>query len=92
MQVTHTIRAVLYVNARLSSNYSHKITQLLIYANILQVEKILEHRDKKGKTEYLIQWKDWGPKYNTWEPEENLSGCQDIVKRFKEQQKKQKVG
>lgn len=55
-----------------------------------QVEKILEHRDKKGKTEYLIQWKDWGPKYNTWEPEENLMGCQDIVKRFMEQQKKQK--
>ncbi|KAK8729369.1 hypothetical protein OTU49_008792, partial [Cherax quadricarinatus] len=55
-----------------------------------QVEKILEEREKKGKKEYLIQWKDWGPKYNTWEPEENLEGCQDIMKRFKEQEKKQK--
>ncbi|XP_045613355.2 ABC transporter F family member 4-like isoform X2 [Procambarus clarkii] len=55
-----------------------------------QVEKILEEREKKGKKEYLIQWKDWGPKFNTWEPEENLEGCPDIVKRFKDQEKKQK--
>ncbi|KAG7171827.1 chromo domain-containing protein LHP1-like [Homarus americanus] len=55
-----------------------------------QVEKILEEREKKGKIEYLIQWKDWGPKYNTWEPQENLAGCQDIMKRFKDQQTKEK--
>ncbi|XP_042870415.1 M-phase phosphoprotein 8-like isoform X3 [Penaeus japonicus] len=55
-----------------------------------QVEKILDSKDKKGKIEYLIQWKGWGPKYNTWEPEENLSGCQQILERFKESQQKEK--
>lgn len=55
-----------------------------------QVEDILDSRGKKGKIEYLILWKDWGPKYNTWEPEENLEGCKDILERFHKKQDKEK--
>lgn len=29
-------------------------------------------RQKVGKTEYLVKWKGWSPKYSTWEPEENI--------------------
>lgn len=55
-----------------------------------QVESILESRERKGKVEYLISWKDWGPKFNTWEPAENLEGCQEVLDRFNKQQEKQK--
>lgn len=55
-----------------------------------QVENILDTRQRKGKVEYLISWKDWGPKYNSWEPEENLAGCKDILDQFHKQQEKEK--
>ncbi|KAF5897009.1 E3 SUMO-protein ligase CBX4-like, partial [Clarias magur] len=25
-----------------------------------------------GRFEYLVKWRGWSPKYNTWEPEENI--------------------
>ncbi|XP_068208739.1 uncharacterized protein [Palaemon carinicauda] len=55
-----------------------------------QVESILESRNQKGKVEYLISWKDWGPKFNSWEPEENLEGCKEILERFNKQKEKEK--
>lgn len=57
-----------------------------------QVEKILDEREKKkGKKEYLVQWLGWGPKYNTWEPQENLEGCNDLLDKFKKGKDKVKV-
>ena len=63
-----------------------------------EVEKIVDCRykktkdpkTKKWKTEkhYLIKWV--GFEVNTWEPEENLTNCQEILKEFKNQKKKNK--
>lgn len=39
---------------------------------VFAAECILKKRIKKGVTEYLIKWKGWSPKHNTWEPEENV--------------------
>ena len=27
---------------------------------------------RNGRTEFLVKWKGWSPKYSTWEPEENI--------------------
>lgn len=39
---------------------------------VYAAECILKQRSKKGKTEYLVKWKDYSPRHNTWEPEENI--------------------
>lgn len=39
---------------------------------VFAAEKITKKRLRKSKTEYLVKWKGWSPKYSTWEPEENI--------------------
>ena len=46
------------------------------------VEQILDKRIIRGKTQYLIKWKDY-PMYDaTWEPIENLDNCQSLLRIF----------
>jgi len=52
------------------------------------VEKILEKRiGKKGKTEYLIKWKNYNEEDNTWEPASNIDGYKNIVDAFEKELK-----
>ncbi|XP_013775834.1 chromobox protein homolog 2-like [Limulus polyphemus] len=39
---------------------------------VFAAECIQKKRIRKGRVEYLVKWKGWSPKYNTWEPEENI--------------------
>ncbi|KAL4648001.1 E3 SUMO-protein ligase CBX4 [Arapaima gigas] len=40
--------------------------------HVFAVESIEKKRNRKGRVEYLVKWRGWSPKYNTWEPEENI--------------------
>jgi hypothetical protein len=56
-------------------------------ADIFEVEALLAHREKKQsgkktKIEYLVAWKSYGPDHNTWEPEENMTGSERLVKEY----------
>eukprot|EP00092_Neocalanus_flemingeri_P085540 GFUD01107642.1.p1 GENE.GFUD01107642.1~~GFUD01107642.1.p1 ORF type:complete len:332 (-),score=125.63 GFUD01107642.1:466-1461(-) len=49
-----------------------------------EVEKILDKREEKGITKYLIKWVGYDKEEdNTWEPQDNL-GCADKIKQFDE--------
>ncbi|GIY85011.1 histone-lysine N-methyltransferase SUV39H2 [Caerostris darwini] len=42
-----------------------------------KVDVILNHRVINGKTDYLVQWKNYN--YNTWESDKHISGCQKLI-------------
>ncbi|GBP19809.1 Chromobox protein homolog 5 [Eumeta japonica] len=47
-----------------------------------EVERILEvHHKKNGKREFLIHWKGWSNRYDSWEPENNLN-CPELINKF----------
>ncbi|KAH8740084.1 chromatin associated protein with a chromodomain at the C-terminus [Cryptosporidium ryanae] len=69
------------INEDLSSEWEPKKVSLIEY----EVEQILSIREKPltKQKEYLIKWKVPGhPVQPTWEPEENLSGCEELLKEF----------
>ncbi|CAB1338592.1 unnamed protein product [Coregonus sp. 'balchen'] len=40
--------------------------------HVFDAECILNKRPRKGKFEYLVKWRGWSSKHNSWEPEENI--------------------
>lgn len=50
------------------------------------VERIVTHTvDKSGTTKYKIKWK--GYEETSWEPEENLTGCRELLRQYKRKTK-----
>ena len=47
-----------------------------------EVDQILEARVSRGKIQYLVKWKGYGPEDNTWEPENHLSNAIAAIKDF----------
>lgn len=54
---------------------------------VYAAECILNKRIRKGKLEYLVKWKGWGPKHNTWEPKLNILDDR-LVQEFRDREQK----
>jgi Chromo (CHRromatin Organisation MOdifier) domain len=52
-----------------------------------EVERIVEMNQKGKKREFLVHWKGFSSREDTWEPEDNLN-CKDLIKKYLEQQTK----
>nr|XP_054748207.1 chromodomain Y-like protein 2 [Lytechinus pictus] len=51
---------------------------------VFEVQVILDSRKTKGgEFEYKIRWKGYGPSEDTWEPEENLIHCEELLRDYK---------
>jgi hypothetical protein len=50
------------------------------------VQEILQHRrvrqGTKTVTQFLVQWLGYPPEHNTWEPQDNLDNCPDILAAY----------
>ena len=47
-----------------------------------EVSEVLDHRELRGRRQYLLNWK--GTPDSSWEWEENLSGCRDLLREYLE--------
>ena len=47
-----------------------------------EVEQVLDHRKRGRGVQYLIKWKGYGHKENTWEPASNLSHAKELLDEF----------
>lgn len=47
-----------------------------------EVEQILEKKIENGETMYLLHWVGYPQSESTWEPEENLTQCQNMLTAF----------
>ena len=48
-----------------------------------KVEKILNKRTVRGKEKFLVRWKGYMTKEDTWENRENLENAKELVEEFK---------
>ena len=46
------------------------------------MKNINDDRVEVGKREFLVKWVGYLEEENSWEPEENLDGCQLILKTY----------
>ena len=50
--------------------------------NEYHVERIVGVRSNGGELQYLIKWKGWQSKFNTWEPLQHLKNLQSEIEAF----------
>ncbi|XP_029282857.1 chromobox protein homolog 2-like isoform X2 [Cottoperca gobio] len=56
---------------------------------VFDAECILSKRPRKGKFEYLVKWRGWSSKHNSWEPEENILDPRLLAAFHKREQEKE---
>lgn len=65
---------------------------------VYEVEEVLDVRQRRRskskplQNEYLIRWKGYGPEENTWEPLENLQGCEEALAEFEAKRRRLNKG
>jgi hypothetical protein len=48
-----------------------------------ELERILNHRQRKGKTQFFVRWKGFTPTHDCWINEDDMGNCQHILEDYK---------
>jgi len=56
-----------------------------------EVEEILDRQERRGKTKYLVKWKGYTAKGNTWEGLENLKNAREKIEEFEKGRFKEEI-
>ncbi|CAB1441841.1 unnamed protein product [Pleuronectes platessa] len=56
---------------------------------VFDAECILNKRLRKGKLEFLVKWRGWSSKHNSWEPQENILDPRLLAAFKKREQEKE---
>ena len=57
--------------------------------DVFEAERLMRKRGRGNKIEYLVKWKNWSPKHNTWEPLGNILDRR-LIDQFENEQKRLK--
>lgn len=68
--------------------FNHR--QVLQVPEIYIADSLRKRRLRKGRVEFLVKWKGWTNKHNTWEPEDNILDKQ-LVREFENKLERQKM-
>ena len=49
-----------------------------------EVDDILDGKRTRGHWQFLVLWKGYSAKENSWEPEENIVNCDHLIQEFKQ--------
>ncbi|EAL65937.1 chromo domain-containing protein [Dictyostelium discoideum AX4] len=58
--------------------------------DVFEVEKILDKRVQHGRIQYNVRWIGFSSDYDTWEDEDNVAGCPELVKEFESSRQQEK--
>lgn len=72
-----------YVDAKGSSRKFEPEPDLIKGFEEFEVEEILDQKNVKDVSWYLIKWKGYSELHNSWEPETNLTNCEETLMNYK---------
>lgn len=49
---------------------------------LFEVENVIDSRTVRGVVQYRVRWSNFSPQHDTWEPEENLLTCHDLIEKY----------
>ena len=56
-----------------------------------KVEEVLDRQERRGKTKYLVKWKEYMAEENTWKGLENLKNAMKKVEEFEKERFKEEI-
>ena len=56
-----------------------------------EVEEILDRQERRGKTKYLVKWKEYTAEENTWKRLENLKNAMEKIEEFEKGRFKEEI-
>jgi transposase InsO family protein len=62
----------------------------ITFDELYYVERILDHRGPPSKRQFLVKWLNYPSSDNTWEPQNNLTGCENYLEDYWRARKAQK--
>ena len=89
-KIHNVFSAFLLNKADLSTSLT-KILRVKTKEKEYEISEILRERKNMRRKEFLISWKDFGPKNNQWESEQNVKHARRAVAKFREKVLKRRI-
>merc|ERR1719431_2550529 len=71
-------------NIEIEEDVKERVAEKIL--NKRTIKQYFKHKDAMKKVQYLVKWKNYGNKDNTWEPKKNLS--LEMIKEYQKEKKK----